>query len=558
MMGAAERAVEELTHDGMQEKCEDNNREHTQTATPHTGSEAESSGSMVTEEISTPDAKKDGDESTMNCGGDRDDKEAVSRSGNVGEGEGTVTKEGNGEAAGKGSATAAMTEAIIQDSDGQGDSGNAKRKKTTAPSPEAEETDELPVQQAKKSRKGNASRTGATPPQQEANKASGKAMRQETTKHTQAATKPDNLPVEVAKKAGKKRAVATEFTPEVQGDTNGSGNAKRQMTAEAKPPVKDSDPVEASDHSDEQKVDPAAAAVELRDIMKARRWRRMMDCDMLHPKHAEAVKVLKEKNGGRFLASPSNVPHVPLPFVSACPGPRVPRAAMSNPVASHVRMESKAGLGSKAKIRPRESTQILVPRVSASQHARGAGRPRCVSGDRQASERSVHVPRFPPTPPDPSRCPPTAGIRRSISTPDRSPGCVRSVRAEGSGTARSLLGDGPFLTAPSGPVSRRRCFTGWATSGGWPGASDGPGLQRWHRLRILGVVSCIWWHMVPRILAAWSGTPGAPWIPYLEPIVVRRPRAMGQPGLAVQPSACRVASVQLVVPDACPRHRMLV
>ena len=123
-----------------------------------------------------------------------------------------------------------------------------------------------------------------------------------------------------------------------------------------------------------------------------------MDCDSLHPKHAEAVNVLKEKNGGRFPASPSHVPYVPLPFVSACPGPRVPRAEMWNPVydASHVRMESRAGLGSGAKIRPREGTLILVPRASASQHARGAGRPRSVSGDRQASERSVHVPRFPP------------------------------------------------------------------------------------------------------------------------------------------------------------------
>ena len=74
--GPAKSGVEELPHDGMQEKCEDDNREPTQTATPHKGSEAESSGSMVTEKISTPDAKKDGDESTMNCGGDRDDKEA--------------------------------------------------------------------------------------------------------------------------------------------------------------------------------------------------------------------------------------------------------------------------------------------------------------------------------------------------------------------------------------------------------------------------------------------------------------------------------------------------
>ena len=73
--GAAKSGVEELPHDGLQEKCEDDNREHTQTSTPHKGGEAESSGSMVTERISTPDAKKNGDESTMNCGGGRDDKE---------------------------------------------------------------------------------------------------------------------------------------------------------------------------------------------------------------------------------------------------------------------------------------------------------------------------------------------------------------------------------------------------------------------------------------------------------------------------------------------------
>ena len=128
------------------------------------------------------------------------------------------------------------------------------------------------------------------------------------------------MPLKAAKKAGKGMAETTEATPEERGATVASSKAKRQKTtgptlvaiaAEKLPAAVDTvtEKQTAAPAPAGNEVDPAAAAdpasmeTELRDIMKARAWKRLLDCNSLHPTHAEAVQVLKEKNGG---TSPSS------------------------------------------------------------------------------------------------------------------------------------------------------------------------------------------------------------------------------------------------------------
>ena len=238
-------------------------REVLQTPTPRKCSGAAALDSLGSEEKEKPGTSKGGERSTTTGGIPEDEKKKeTTTSGKTPKGAQKVQTKGKGKGAGKCKGKGKTK--------GNGKANAAKTDATLDPSPAPEEPELPPLKAAKKAGKGTAETTEATPEEIGATVASSKAKRQKTTGATLAAIAAEKLPAAVDKAVEKLNAVPTPVEVEVA------------PAAEA---------------------DPAAMENELRDIMKARAWKRMMDCNSLHPTHAEAVQVLKEKNGG---TSPSS------------------------------------------------------------------------------------------------------------------------------------------------------------------------------------------------------------------------------------------------------------
>ena len=287
--GAATSPAEELPGDASPANGHLDDGEVLQTPTPHKCIDAAALDSLGSEEKEKKGTSKGGDSSTTKGGIPEDEKKKeTTTSGKTpkgaqkgqtkGKGKGAGKGKGKGKTKGNGKANAAKTDATLEPPAVQGDSGKDKRQKTTHPSLAPEEPELPPLKAAKKAGKGTAEPTEATREEIGATVASSKAKRQKTTGATLGAIAAEKLPAAVDKVAETPVEVLTPVEVEVE------------PAAEA---------------------DPAAMETELRDIMKARAWKRMMDCNSLHPTHAEAVQVLKEKNGGTYPPSASHGPGVP-------------------------------------------------------------------------------------------------------------------------------------------------------------------------------------------------------------------------------------------------------
>lgn len=278
--GAAKSPAEELPGDANPANGHLGYPEVCQTPTPRKCIEAAALDSMGSDEKEKKPTSKGGDSSTTKGGPPEDEKKnetptpgktpkGAQKVQTKGKGKGAGKGKGKGKTKGNGKANAAKTDATLEPPEVEGDSGKDKRQKTTHPSLAPEEP-EPPFKAAKTAGKGMAETTEATPEERGATVASSKAKRQKTTGPTLAAIAAEKLPAAVDIVAEEKTAVPTPAEVEVA------------PAAEA---------------------DPAAMETELRDIMKARAWKRLLDCNSLHPTHAEALQVLKEKNGG---TSPSS------------------------------------------------------------------------------------------------------------------------------------------------------------------------------------------------------------------------------------------------------------
>ena len=405
--GAAKSPAEELPGDASPTIGHLDDREVLQTPTPRKCIEAAAIDSLGSEEKKKKGTSKGGDSSTTKGGIPEDEKKKdTTTSGKTpkgaqkvqtkGKGKGAGKGKGKGKTKGNGKANAAKTDATLEPPEDQGDSGNPKRQKTTHPSLAPEDPEEPPLKAAKKAGKGTAETTEATPEEIGATVASSKAKRQKTTGATLVAIAAEKLP-----------AVVDDLT---QKPTAGPTPAEVEVNPAAE-------------------ADPAAMETELRDIMKARAWKRMMDCNSLHPTHAEAVQVLKEKNGG---TSPSSASH----------GPGVPPSPVVPPSARRV-SRSNAVLGWSRKLADfptsRWHQRYYYPEVGnrctwGATYGHGVMREIA-----QAWHRSVYVPNSPPRPRS-EQVPRGTGELVSQHNVRPGPGCVFGFRFERPVTSRNSSG----------------------------------------------------------------------------------------------------------------------